>query len=119
MRTGMNEQDISNAVKAVLEGMNANGSHHAQGHVCKCKKNKMTLDKANSLIDKVKAKAETMGLNVVIAVADAAGRPVAVQSMDGAYIASFDIALNKSFTSASLKMSTAKLAELSQPGKEL
>ena len=39
--------------------------------------------------------------------------------MDGAYIASFDIALNKSFTSASLKMSTAKLAELSQPGKEL
>lgn len=65
----MNEQDISNAVKAVLEGMNANGSHHAQGHVCKCKKNKMTL--------------------------------------------------NKSFTSASLKMSTAKLAELSQPGKEL
>lgn len=69
----MNEQDISNAVKAVLEGMNANGSHHAQGHVCKCKKNKMTLDKANSLIDKVKAKAETMGLNVVIAVADAAG----------------------------------------------
>ena len=60
-----------------------------------------------------------MGLNVVIAVADAAGRPVAVQSMDGAYIASFDIALNKSFTSASLKMSTAKLAELSQPGKEL
>ena len=72
----MNEQDISNAVKAVLEGMNANGSHHAQGHVCKCKKNKMTLDKANSLIDKVKAKAETMGLNVVVAVADAAGRPV-------------------------------------------
>ena len=115
----MNEQDISNAVKAVLEGMNANGSHHAQGHVCKCKKNKMTLDKANSLIDKVKAKAETMGLNVVVAVADAAGRPVAVQSMDGAYIASFDSALNKSFTSASLKMSTAKLAELSQPGKEL
>lgn len=115
----MNEQDISNAVKAVLEGMKANGSHHEEGHICKCKKYKMTLDTANRLIDKVKKKAEKMGLQVVVAVADEAGRPVAVQSMDGAYIASFDIALNKSFTSASLKMSTAKLAALSQPGEEL
>jgi uncharacterized protein GlcG (DUF336 family) len=39
--------------------------------------------------------------------------------MDGAYIASFDIALNKTYTSASLKMSTAQLAELSQPGQDL
>ena len=61
----------------------------------------MTLDKANILIEKVKEKAASMGVNVVIAVADQAGRPVAVQCMDGAYIASFDIALNKSFTSAS------------------
>ena len=115
----MNEQDISNVVKAVLEGMKANGSHHEEGHVCRCKKHKMTLDTANCLIDKVKEKAQQMGLNVVIAIADEAGRPVAVQSMDGAYIASFDIALNKSFTSASLKMSTAALASLSQPGEEL
>jgi len=60
-----------------------------------------------------------MGVNVVIAVADQAGRPVAVQCMDGAYIASFDIALNKSFTSASLKMSTETLSGLSQPGQSL
>ena len=115
----MNEQDISNAVKAVLEGMKENGSHHEEGHVCRCKKHKMTLDTANLLIDKVKKKAQEMNLNVVVAVADEAGRPVAVQSMDGAYIASFDIALNKSFTSASLKMSTAELAKHSQPGEEL
>lgn len=39
--------------------------------------------------------------------------------MDGAYIASYDIAVNKTFTSASLKMSTAKLSKLSQPGQPL
>ena len=39
--------------------------------------------------------------------------------MDGAYIASFDIAVNKTFTSASLKMSTEALSHLSQPGQSL
>ena len=39
--------------------------------------------------------------------------------MDDAYIASFDIALNKTYTSASLKMSTAELSQLSQPGQPL
>ena len=79
----------------------------------------MTLALANALIEKVKAKASEMGVDVVVAVSDKAGRPVAVQCMDGAYIASFDIALNKTYTSASLKMSTAQLAELSQPGQDL
>ena len=115
----MNEQEISGVVKAVLEGMKNTGSAHGAGHVCTCKKHKMTLEKANALIEKVKAKASEMGVRAVVAVADQAGRPVSVQSMDGAYIASFDIALNKSFTSASLKMSTEALSGLSQPGQPL
>ena len=113
----MNEQEISGLVKAVLESMKDTGSEHASGHVCKCKQHKMTLDKANALIEKVKA--SEMGVRAVVAVANQAGRPVAVQSMDGAYIASFDIAVNKSFTSASLKMSTEALSRLSQPGQSL
>lgn len=115
----MNEQDITNAVRAVLDQMNGAGTHHEKGHVCKCKKHVMTLDKANALIEKVRARAEEMGIPVVIAVADKAGRTVAVQCMDDAYIASFDIAVNKAFTSASLKMSTEKLSTLSQPGQSL
>ncbi len=116
----MNEQEISGVVQAVLEGMKNTGpSSHAAGHVCKCKKHSMTLDIANALIEKVRDKAAGMGVPAVVAVADKAGRPVAVQSMDGAYIASFDIALNKSFTSASLKMSTEALSHLSQPGQPL
>ena len=115
----MNEQDITNAVKAVLGQMKESGSHHEKGHVCRCHKHKMTLKAANALIEKVTAKAASMGVNVVAAVSDQAGRPVAVQSMDGAYIASFDIAINKTFTSASLKMSTEALSHLSQPGQPL
>ena len=115
----MNEQDITNAVKAVLGQMKESGSHHEKGHVCRCHKHKMTLKAANALIVKVTAKAASMGVNVVAAVSDQAGRPVAVQSMDGAYIASFDIAINKTFTSASLKMSTEALSHLSQPGQPL
>ena len=115
----MNEQDITNAVKSVLDQMKGTVPAAEKPHVCKCKKHQMTLALANALIEKVKAKASEMGVDVVIAVSDKAGRPVAIQCMDGAYIASFDIALNKTYTSASLKMSTAQLAELSQPGQDL
>ena len=115
----MNEQDITNAVKSVLEQMKEAGSGTETPHVCQCKKHRMTLAAANALIEKVKAKASEMGVDIVAAVSDKAGRPVAVQCMDGAYIASFDIALNKTYTSASLKMSTAQLAKLSQPGQDL
>ncbi len=115
----MNEQDISNAVKAVLDQMKGTAPHGQEKHVCKCKKHVMSLALANALIEKVKAKAGEMGVNAVIAVSDKSGRPVAVQCMDDAYIASFDIAINKTFTSASLKMSTEQLSHLSQPGQPL
>ena len=115
----MNEQDINKAVQSVLEQMNGTGSVHEAGHVCTCHKKVMTLALANALIEKVKAKAAEMGVNAVVAVSDKAGRPVSVQCMDDAYIASFDIAINKTYTSASLKMSTEQLSNLSQPGQPL
>jgi uncharacterized protein GlcG (DUF336 family) len=79
----------------------------------------MTLDLANALIEKVKEKAREMGVNAVIAVSNAAAQPVAVQSMNGAYIASYDIAVQKAFTVVSLKMSTSTLKPLAQPGGSL
>lgn len=113
----MDEQMISKAVEQVLERMNS--EQKASAHQCRCTKHKMTLALAKSLIGKVERKAEEMGLPVVIAVSDQAGRITAVHCMDGAYIASYDIAVNKTFTSAGLKMSTAELADLSQPGQPL
>ena len=115
----MNEQEITSAVQAVLDQMKEAAPQHTHKHVCKCKKHQMTLKLANALIEKVKAEAARVGVNAVVAVSDKAGRPVAVQCMDDAYIASFDIALNKTYTSASLKMSTAELSQLSQPGQPL
>lgn len=74
---------------------------------------------AQALIDRVSQKAAAEGVNAVIAVANKAARPVAVACMDDAYIASYDIALNKAYTSAALKMDTRRLKELSQPGGPL
>ena len=82
-------------------------------------KEMMTLEAAVKLIEAVERKAEEMGLAVVVAVSNAAGRPIAVHCMDGAYHGSFDVAVNKTFTSTAFQMSTAKLAELCKPGGEL
>ena len=79
----------------------------------------MTLALAVKLIEKVEVKAAEWGMRVVTAVSDASGRPVAVHCMDGAYIGSFDVALNKTYTSVAFQMSTAKLGTLSQPGESL
>ena len=63
----------------------------------------INLNQARQLIDAVMKKADEMGVKAVCAVANSAGRPVAVECMDGAYIASYDVALNKSFTVTALK----------------
>nr|WP_318684147.1 heme-binding protein [uncultured Acetatifactor sp.] len=79
----------------------------------------MTLRLALKLIEKIEVRAEEWNMRVVTAVSDAGGRPVAVHCMDGAYIGSFDVALNKAYTSIAFQMSTEKLGRLSQPGESL
>ncbi len=73
------------------------------------------LKQARKLIAMVEAKAKTMGLNIVAAVSNEAGRPIAIECMDNSYIASFDVALNKAYTVVALKMSTKKLSTLAKP----
>lgn len=79
----------------------------------------MPLALAVRLIEKIEAKAAEWDMRVVTAVSDAAGKPVAVHCMDGAYIGSFDVALNKTYTSIAFQMSTAQLGDLSGPGESL
>lgn len=79
----------------------------------------ITLDFAEYFMKKVEAKAVEMGMKVVTAVADAAGRPVAVRCMDDAFIGSYDVALNKTYTAIAFKMTTEELGTLSQPGGPL
>lgn len=79
----------------------------------------MSLKLAVALIEKVEEKAREQDMRVVIAVSDASGRPVAVHCMDGAYHGSFDVALNKTYTSTAFQMSTKELSRLCQPGQDL
>jgi ATP:cob(I)alamin adenosyltransferase len=79
---------------------------------------KLTLDMAKKLMEKVEDKAREMKLAAVVAVADASGNIIAVHFMDNAYPISYDVATKKAYTSAAIKMSTKKLAELAQPGCE-
>lgn len=79
----------------------------------------MPLALAVKLIEGIEAKAAEWGMRVVTAVSDAAARPVAIHCMDGAYIGSFDVALNKTYTSIAFRMSTAQLGTLSGPGESL
>lgn len=79
------------------------------------RRNSITLSLAKKLAEKVEEKAKQIGVRAVVSICSAEGRPVLTECMDDSYIASFDIAFNKAFTSASLKMSTTKLKVLSQP----
>ena len=79
----------------------------------------MTLAAAEKLADAVLAEAERMGVRAVVCVSDGAGNPKLVKCMDDAYLASYDVAVQKAFTVVSLKMSTSQLKPLAQPGGSL
>ncbi len=83
------------------------------------KTDELNLKVAKKLAAIIEDKAAEIGVKAVVAIADAGARPILVECMDDSYIASYDIALNKAYTSVSLKMSTKELSMLSQPGQPL
>lgn len=74
---------------------------------------------AVKLCSGVLEKAREMGFRASAAVCDSSGFPVCSIRDDNALLASVDIAVNKAFTSVSMKMSTKQLASLAQPGASL
>lgn len=104
------EKLVEGAVKDVL---GRNLPEKASAH------ERMTLSLARGIVEKVKLKAKEIGVNAVVAVADAGANIITVDCMDDAFIASYDIAVNKAFTSVALKMSTYELSKLAQPGEAL
>src|ERR671916_1484917 len=60
-----------------------------------------------------------MGQPMNIAVTDAGRNLVAFYRMDGAWVASIDIAIDKAFTSAGRGLTTRKIGEMAQPGPPL
>ena len=64
----------------------------------------LTLQTSLNLIDRIKQRANILGIPVVVAVSSDSGNIIAVEAMDGALPASFDIAVNKAFTSATVRI---------------
>ncbi len=113
------EKTLEHTQKQILEALITDAVLEHQPAQHKEKANRFGLREAVLLIEEVENKAKEMNLSVIVAVHNAAAQPIAVHCMDNAYIASFDIANNKAFTCAALKMSTSELKKLSQPGQSL
>ena len=79
----------------------------------------ITLEEAQRIISATEHKAQQMGQQMNIAVMDAGRNLVAFQRMDGAWVASIDIAIDKAFTSAGRGLTTRKIGEMAQPGQPL
>jgi uncharacterized protein GlcG (DUF336 family) len=78
----------------------------------------ITLKDAQNVIAAAEAKAGEIGQPMNIAVVDAGGNLVSHIRMDGAWIGSIDISINKAFTARAFDISTAELSENSQPGQQ-
>ncbi len=76
----------------------------------------VTLSGARRVIAAAEKKAEEIGQPMNIAVADGGGNLVAHVRMDGAWLGSIDISINKAFTSRAFDIATKDLAEHSQSG---
>ena len=76
----------------------------------------VTLADARRVIAAAEKHAAQIGQPMNIAVADAGGNIVAHVRMDGAWIGSIDISINKAFTSRAFDIATKDLAQHSQSG---
>lgn len=79
----------------------------------------ISLSDAKFIAEKVEERACELGVRAVVAISDDGGNLKLCECMDGSYLASRDIAVNKSYTAVALKMSTAKLATLAAPNGPL
>ena len=76
----------------------------------------VSLEDARRVIAAGEEAADKIGQPQNIAVVDAGGNLVSHIRMDGAWIGSVDIAINKAFTARAFDLPTADLAADSQPG---
>ena len=78
----------------------------------------ITSEKAHRVIAAGEAKAKEIGQPMNIAVVDAGTNLKAFTRMDGAWLGSIDIAINKAFTAKAFDISTKELGQNSQPGDQ-
>ena len=78
----------------------------------------MTMEKARKIIEAGIVKAKEIGQPMNIAVVDVGANLTAFMRMDGAWLGSIDIAINKAFTAKAFDISTLDLGRNSQPGDQ-
>ena len=78
----------------------------------------VTLKDARSILAAAEKRAVEIGQPMNVAVVDSGGNLVAHERMDGAWIGSIDISINKAFTARAFDISTKDLAENAQPGQQ-
>src|SRR5437879_8772624 len=78
----------------------------------------INLETARKVIAAAEKKAVEIGQPMNIAVVDAGGNLVAHERMDGAWIGSIDISINKAFTARAFDIQTKDLAKQSQSGDQ-
>ena len=78
----------------------------------------MTTERAQRIIEAGIAKAKEIGQPMNIAVVDAGANLTSFVRMDGAWLGSIDIAINKAFTAKAFDISTLELGRNSQPGSQ-
>jgi uncharacterized protein GlcG (DUF336 family) len=78
----------------------------------------LTLADARQVIAAAEARATEIGQPQNIAVVDAGGNLIAHARMDGAWIGSVDISIDKAWTARAFDIQTKDLGANSQPGKQ-
>jgi uncharacterized protein GlcG (DUF336 family) len=79
----------------------------------------LTLSDARRIIQAGEQKAAELKIPYNIAVVDAGGALISHVRMDGAWLGSIDISINKAFTARAFDMSTDDLSKASQSGESL
>ncbi len=78
----------------------------------------ISLHEARQVIAAAEKKAEEIGQPMNVAVVDQGNNLVAFARMEGAWLGSIDIAMNKAFTAKAFDLATIDLADNAQPGQQ-
>src|SRR5918996_887270 len=77
-----------------------------------------SLAEARTVISAAEKRAEEIGQPMNIAVVDAGGNLISHVRMDGAWIGSIDISINKAYTARAFDIATKDLGDNAQPGNQ-
>ena len=107
------KKTVRDAVKPAKRE-NSQGCFAADKNLHKC--DRLTLDAAKEIARAAEIASDILGVKTVTAIRDEGANLVLLHAMDNSYIASVQVAQDKAYTAAALKMPTHKALEESRGG---